>query len=470
MRLYILAIATLLFAADEARTPRLKKLNVVALDSHGQPATDLRAQDFQVFEDGKAKQIAYFRFTGARGARAAAGPGEVYNRARVARQPTVVLVDMLSDRMMSDAVIGRQVGETLKKLESGDDVYLYFLTNRGELIPVHALPEEGSEQPPGAIAWTQNAGPLIDATVKRFYGLRPADDFDPSVRFNLTSRAIDALGGQMEKIPGRKNLVWVTHGVPLYYPSIMTNQPVDLTGTFQLLAEKLERAQIVVYTVQQSTHGAGEPPVTEGGMTLELFTSLTGGRMYRTDSADVAIPQARTDSTANYQIAFYTDVPGVDKKRHKLKVTCARKDVRMVTEQEFYALGLDESAAEFEKRVIDDAVQSAEDATEIGVTASVKDMDVDLRIDSEDLLLRKDRDRYVGNVSVVFAVYAGNEQAQITRPVPLPINLSAQQYEERGTITFHQKVQSEQKVEKIRVIVVDGDRRAVGSVTVPVRR
>src|ERR1700684_1063475 len=106
----------------------LNKLDVAAIDNHGQPVTGLRASDFQVFEDGKAKQIAYFRFTGA-----------------IPWRPTVILIDFLSDRMMSDSVIGKEVGAALKKLETSGDVYLYFLTNRGDVFPIHGLPEEGDE-------------------------------------------------------------------------------------------------------------------------------------------------------------------------------------------------------------------------------------------------------------------------------------------------------------------------------------
>jgi VWFA-related protein len=442
-------------AAGSPEAASLKKLNVMALDNHGQPVTDLQAGDFHVFEDGKPKETAYFRFTGG----------------RKALPPTVILIDMLSDRVLSDSVIGREVGNALKKLETSDDVYLYFLTNRGEVFPIHGLPEEGDETSPSAVPWTQNAGPMIDGAVKKFFSIRPVDDYDPGVRFQLTSNALDRVSSAMQRIPGRKNLVWVTHGVPLYYPSLTSRQPVDLTKPMEMLAEKLAQAQIAVYAVQQSRQGAGQDLASEGAQSLDIFCSLTGGRKWQSDTADAAITQARTDSRASYEVDYYTDAVAADGKRHKLRVNCARKDVRLQTEQEYYALGPPAPAADFEKAAFEDAVRSPLDATEIGVRARVSgtggQMQFDLQIDTQDLLLRRDKDHYVGNVLVVFST----DDDKSSAPLPLKVDLTAQQYEAvaRGTIPFEQSINVSPAVKKVRAIVVDTERRAVGSVTIPIR-
>jgi hypothetical protein len=267
----------------------------------------------------------------------------------------------------------------------------------------------------------------------------------------------------------------VTHGVPLYYRPLGSGQPVDLTRPLELLAEKMEQAQIAVYTVQQSLQGAGASLGNEGSQSLDIFTSLTGGRRYISDSAELAIPRARRDSRANYQIAYYTDVPRADHKRHKIRVICTRKDVRVQTEQEYYALGIQAPPEEFKSVAFEDAGKSSLDATEIGVRARVsatigasspKDMQFDLQIDTQDLLLLEDKDHYVGKVSVGFAM----DDGQVTHPIPLDVNLTKQQYEAaaHGTLLFKQRIEVEPAVNRVRVIVVDLERRAVGSVSIPV--
>lgn len=119
--------------------------------------------------------------------------------------------------------------------------------------------------------------------------------------------ALDALGGEMQQVFGRKNLVWITHGAPLMYISVVTDQPVDATRPLRLLAEKLEIAQIVVYPVQQSMQGAGQDVGSSGRQTLDLFAGLTGGRVFPSDSVNQALPQARLDARGNYQLAYDRD-------------------------------------------------------------------------------------------------------------------------------------------------------------------
>jgi hypothetical protein len=65
----IIAIAIelvlVLAASQQAQTPqpepKLVYLNVIAVDSHGDPVTDLTSDDFQIADAGKPQKIALFR-------------------------------------------------------------------------------------------------------------------------------------------------------------------------------------------------------------------------------------------------------------------------------------------------------------------------------------------------------------------------------------------------------------------------
>ena len=110
-----LVLGSLLRAADAPE--QLKKLNVAALDAHGQPVTDLTAADFQVFDDGKPQPILYFRFTSAKPKQATAlGPREYSNRSGAPHDPVVILFDMLNDRIMGDAIVRTEIVDGLKNL------------------------------------------------------------------------------------------------------------------------------------------------------------------------------------------------------------------------------------------------------------------------------------------------------------------------------------------------------------------
>ena len=84
------SIATFLIlacAAPAYSQDRLVNLNVVVLDSHGQPSSDLTADDFQIQDQGKHYKIAVFQKNDAKpqtAAPPALGPHEFSNRATAA--------------------------------------------------------------------------------------------------------------------------------------------------------------------------------------------------------------------------------------------------------------------------------------------------------------------------------------------------------------------------------------------------
>jgi hypothetical protein len=67
---------------------------------------------------------------------------------------------------------------------------------------------------------------------------------------DLTSQALRQLGAQMQIIAGRKNLIWVTRGLPTQgRNSASSLGDVDFTNGLRSLNESLSRAQIAVYPV-----------------------------------------------------------------------------------------------------------------------------------------------------------------------------------------------------------------------------
>ena len=282
----------------------------------------------------------------------------------------MILVDLLSDRMMSGSMISEDLNRALKNLESSEGLYLYFLTTGGELYPIHPLPKPGAELPAAGEPWTRNIGPMMQTALKTLVGIRPVDDRDTKVRFDLTMHAIRELGSQMELFAGRKSLVWVTHGLPLNGASISEHGRVDFTNPLRVVCELLERVQIVVYAVEQSMSGVTAIG-TEDAMALDEMSSLTGGRKFGSGEVAEAIRQAATDSRANYRIAYYSTAVNADGKHHKLRVTCSRKDVRLQTVPGFYGILPAIKPGDAERLAIETSIRNPFDETEIGLHAKV---------------------------------------------------------------------------------------------------
>jgi len=466
----------------ESQAAKLNRLNVVALDAQGQPVTGLLSADFHLLEDGKPQRIAFFRFTGDRALLLKPSPGEYSNRAGAESHVTVVLIDLLSDAILSDSIIGGQVADSLKNLESSDGLYLYILTPRGDLYPIHPLPKPDTSVTRGAEPWTRNIAPMVQAATKDLLGLKPVDDRDIKFRFDLTVNALRDLGSQMAQVPGRKNLVWVTHGIPLTGFSISMQSDVDLTNPIRWFCEELTQSQIVVYTVEQSMKGTAVG--TPSAETLEEFTGITGGREYSSNRAGNAIQQAITDSRSNYEIAYYSTSLNPDGKHHKIRVICGRKEVRLQTEHGFYGVaplalpgGLALSGLRSRElpRAVQAVAHSPFDATEIGIRASAspdpvntQKMRFEIHIDAADLLPQPAWEHGTGKVSVVFAAY---DEALKQPSRPILYNLTREQSEAvtRGEIGLRYSIPVEPAIRKVRVIVFDGELGAVGSITIPIQ-
>jgi hypothetical protein len=267
----------------------------------------------------------------------------------------------------------------------------------------------------------------------------------------------------------------VGHGVPLNGVSISEQGRVDFTNPLRVVCEMLARTQIVVYPVAESTSGAAAALVTESEQTLEEFANITGGRMYRSGAVGDALHQAITDARSNYEIGYYSEAVKPDGKHHKLRVICTRKDVKLQTEQGFYALLAQPSPADVERNAFLYAANSPFDATDIGVRASASpdpaksaDMRFVIHIDPADLLLHQAQDHRVGKAALMFAAYTASGMVQ-TNPNPIDINLTAEQYEAatHDGIAVRFAIPISAGVQKVRVIVVDKEVGSAGSVTIP---
>ena len=337
---------------------------------------------------------------------------------------------------------------------------------------------------PATAPWTRNIVSLLQAASNDLAGLRPVADLDIRSRFDLTMDALGNLAAQMAQASGRKNLVWVTGGVPLIGFSNAAQSGMDFTNRVQWFSERLEQSQIVVYTVQ----------TTEGAAAAETFdelTAITGGREYSSSRTTEAVQQAITDSRANYEIGYYPAPANADSKHRKIRVTCGRKEVRLQTAHVFYPVpagilpnGFTGGGLHSPKLPIkiDAAVHSPFDASEIGIRARVSPNSGDLQnlssdparptgfeihIDAADLLPRPTRGHVPGKVDVAFATF--DEELRQPTP-PLLYRMTPEQIETAtrgGGLRY--AIPLGQAVRKVRVIVFDEDLDAIGSVTIPIQ-
>jgi VWFA-related protein len=489
-------VSMLLCASGSAQSDlRLMDLNVVAMDDHGRLVTDLTADDFQISDAGKPQKISFFRRNGESSGRnraRASSRDEFSNRAGGGpRNATVILFDLLNLGYGARGFAEKEIVRNLGGLESADSMYLYLLSDRGKFFQVHGVSpgEAPVPQPPG-IPWTRQIKQMMDLALRAVMGFR-SPDIDVFVRTQLTFAALEALGEQLSAVPGRKIIVWVTDGVPLGLGEMRsdTGFPADFTPQIRQLSEVLERSNIALYPVRQIMLGRSDNIGAESGgagatggsgtglqsvATLDLFADLTGGRRSAGKDIGSAVQQAMNDLNFYYQIGYEVQANNWDNKFHKLRVTSKRKGVRIQAKTGYYAW---KAAAGSHTASAFTAIAAAPfDAEEIGLQGTVSanaeedgSQVVNLRIESQDIALAREGDRYTGHLRIMSVGYLPNGLVQSNPVTPLDIEYTTAERDQalRDGISFAEKLNASQGEIRFRVMVFDRGSNAVGSITIP---
>jgi hypothetical protein len=266
----------------------------------------------------------------------------------------------------------------------------------------------------------------MDLALRAVMGFR-SPDIDVFARSQLTFAALVALGEQLSAVPGRKIIVWITDGVPVALGENRydTGFPIDFTPQIRQLSEVLERSNIALYPVRQIMFGRSDNIGAESGgagatggagtglqsiATLNLFADLTGGRRSAGKDIDGVVQQAMNDLKFYYQIGFEVPSSSWDDKFHKLRVASKRKGLRIQAKTGYYAW---KAAPGSHTQSAFAAIAAAPfDAEEIGLRATVSPYAeedgshlVDLRIETRDIVLAQEGDRYTGHLRIMSVPY-----------------------------------------------------------------
>jgi VWFA-related protein len=318
-----LAAALLLaagFALQAQQSTGHVALRVVALDSAGNPVPDLTAADFALFGNGSPQKIV-----------------SLHLNQSDQGGPLVILFDLMNSNLSSRGEIWSILKTSLSRLPATGSLYLYLLVEDGSLYAVHGLPEAPAAQGAADASWVRNIGPLLDTAMRNTLQFRPQDLRRSSPvgvpeRFTITCRALDDMGARMAMVHGPKELLWVTYGFP---------SAIGLEGqgwwdggpTLRELGARLVQSKITVYTADPGMN------LDRGVLnrdSLDILTGATGGRTSTVD-LNKAITQAEADARTNYSLEYEPPARNWDGKYHKLRVTVARKGIRIQSEHGYYA-------------------------------------------------------------------------------------------------------------------------------------
>jgi VWFA-related protein len=338
-------------------TTRLVQMSVVVHDGRGRPVNDLTREDFAVFDGGKPETItSFFRSAGER----TAGPPQQAPSSGAESQPellrtvTALVFDGLNTNMADQAFATEKVLRFLRNLRPGDSVALYLIAT--DLRLLHDFTDDPStlvsvfeeRKPELLLQWARERAPAV------MRGMLKQD------RASFTLAALRAVGQHLARIPGRKNLVWVTSGFPILIAEMENGRPGyihSMAPEMQATARAIGDADVALYPVSamglvgmpQNSAAQGPPGRSMGrgsssatgpqivnsrqpGPLYSMMLSMaeqTGGQAFiESNDLDTALERATGDLASTYTLAFRPSHDRWNGEYRQLRVRLKRKGLK----------------------------------------------------------------------------------------------------------------------------------------------
>ncbi|MGO9094585.1 MAG: VWA domain-containing protein [Bryobacteraceae bacterium] len=453
-------------------TTHLVQVNVVVHNKKGEPVADLTKDDFALFDQGERQKISTFAVeSGQSPAPGPAGapplaPNTFTNRLELRPKApsaaTVILLDGLNTRFQDQARAKIRLIKFLQQLQPDDRVALYTLGSTLRILHdftsdntvlLRALArhygrnsvEVADSEPEAPNSGSTELDDWLTQTNQILADMQVAN------RAETTLSAIEAIANHAARLPGRKNLVWISGGFPFslgltdFYVGSGRETRVFLEET-ERTARAVNQANLAIYPVDargvvndplvsplrapSSSLGvgprnpalAGRPASPAGASTtmtavqnsqdsMKVLASRTGGQAYyNTNDLKSAIRQAMDDSRVTYLLGYYPTHNAWNGTFRSLKVEVERKDVEVRHRLGYFAFAETPQAPADRHAAMQDAVRAPLEATGIGMTVQLSPglpapgkLRVAVTFDLHDVSLLEQKDgRWAGSLDALY--------------------------------------------------------------------
>jgi VWFA-related protein len=404
----------------------LIEFTVVVTGDHGKHVTDLKQEDVSIVEGGRSREVAFFHYEGAPPAAIRVRsqplpPGIFTNRPEYAPGPPrniiAILIDSLNTRAEDQVKVLAHILAFVAAVPSDTRVAIYRTGERVHIIhdftdDIHdftddveglrkrlmkdglAAPRDNEQavavqqmiiEPWQAEAMAATMEASLEVAYQEMAGIEErSNQYMESRRVEYTMSSLDAVGNHLAGIPGRKNLIWMTSGVPMISAQTRDPWPENYVASLRRVAQKLASQGIAMYPVEaagvrplylnvnagvrgstrgvedsatsgddaiartaarvearQAARGATRSPSQMSTTpdaprmmgTMDLFADLTGGRALRnTNDLLAGVKAASEDMRGTYSVGFYAPQEP-DERWHTFTVKVRRPGVKVVHRQ-----------------------------------------------------------------------------------------------------------------------------------------
>ena len=511
-------------------TTHLVQVSVIVQDKKGEPVAGLTKDDFSILDQKQPQTISTFSVESIHPLPPPAEPlppnlfsNRFEQKSGTPASVTVILLDALNTKFEDMAYARQQIIKFLGQLQPQDRVALYSLT--AHLTVLHDFTSDAtrllqaldrfkghSSTTLAASEPDPDSGPAetgiaqLDAFLSGAFQ-READFFTTN-RARQTAGAIEAIANHVARLPGRKNLIWVSGGFPFYigFDGDTPASPTQETRTFNEYVERaaraLNNANLAIYPVDargligpaaanRGFSAASRGP-RRGGLspvgtlspsranfdTMNILADRTGGRaFYNTNDIQGSIRRAIEDSRLTYVLGYYPSHGAWDGKFREIKVQMNRPGLHLRYRRGYFALP--DVPLEFKQReaLLREAVGSPLQATGLGLNIRVQPVDVpgartlkmDLQLDPRDISLQPEGDRWVGAVDLLFVQIAADGRQITGEAKTFNMRLQRQTYDSimKDGLVLTRTLPLADGAAQVRVVTRDATSGALGSVTIP---
>ncbi len=498
-------------------TTRLVEVVVVAETKRGEPVTDLKQEDFSLSDGGREEPIGVFVAGKPKesGTRIMPLPaGTFSNRfdglGPAASGVTVILFDGLNTRIEDQPYARSQIQKFISQLKPGSNVGLYVM-GRGPRVlqevtgDISALNKVLAEFH-GEIAPSLDT-PLYDMDMSpatRFdawlgeltFGLVDYFDRDRSLR---TVRLLESIANHLYRLPGRKNLIWVSGSFPdwiltsyAFWKTKPGSTRTDLKREIERAIRALSDANLAIYPVdarglispqEYNADRAAIRPRPGSQDTVNLrnmraWAERTGGlAFYNTNDLQAAIHQASEDRRTSYLLGYYPSHKSWNGEFRKIKVSVVRPEVQIRYRTGYFAQPDVPVDTGYRQAALDAVMWNPVDATQLGLTVQFSGarpaMSCRLDIDPANMAFQAaDSDRECG--LDIWLVQFGAKDAYLnTTGHTANLRLKEAEYRralEDGSVSITVPLNLLPEAVLVRILVRDIRSGELGSISIPVKR
>jgi VWFA-related protein len=303
---------------------RLTLVDVTVTDSKGHVVHGLKQSDFTILEDGKPQSIRSFQEVGTDppDASSTITPRNILLLDGLNTAPADAMkVEQVSAATGDQFWMQSEAKKYLKVMPTGTQVAILDMGKTTEVL------QDFTSDPELLSA----AADKMDVNLDGVGMSREMMCAQQHSRNEMTLDSLNRIASSMSGVEGRKNLVWLTRGIPSITESgasgCLPNYGADLHKAYNLLAA----AQVAVYPVGLDL-GLGV-----GTMSMDSVAEATGGvAHYNSNDVAAGIASAIEDGSHYYSISYTPPSIASEGRHHTIRVNLDRPRMHLVYRNGYY--------------------------------------------------------------------------------------------------------------------------------------